>query len=226
MASKTTAQPTALVTGANRGIGLALCEALLADGFAVIATCRRASAELKALDCRVETLDICEDESVAKLRKALGNTALDLLLHNAGQMQRDDLERMDFTAIAAQFQTNAIGPLRLSKALRPLLKKGSKIVFITSRMGSISDNNSGRFYGYRMSKAALNMAGKGLSRDLAPDGIAVLMLHPGYVRTEMTGGRGHWSPAESARSMLDRIKELELSQSGAFWHADGTQLPW
>jgi NAD(P)-dependent dehydrogenase (short-subunit alcohol dehydrogenase family) len=226
MAPKTTAQPTALVTGANRGIGLALCEALLADGYSVIGTCRRASAELKALGCRIEKLDVCKDNSVANLRKALGNTPLDLLLHNAGQMQRDDLERMDFAGIAAQFQTNAIGPLRLSRALRPLLKKGSKIVFITSRMGSISDNNAGRMYGYRMSKAALNMAGKGLSRDLAPDEIAVLMLHPGFVRTEMTEGRGHWSPAESATSMLRRIKELELSQSGAFWHADGTQLPW
>jgi NAD(P)-dependent dehydrogenase (short-subunit alcohol dehydrogenase family) len=93
-------------------------------------------------------------------------------------------------------------------------------------MGSISDNNSGRMYGYRMSKAALNMAGKGLSRDLAPDGIAVLLLHPGYVRTQMTGGRGHWSAEESAKFMLGRIKELQIGQSGAFWHADGTQLPW
>jgi len=219
-------QPTALVTGANRGIGLALCEALLADGYKVIATCRSLSAELAALNCRVETLDICKDESVARLRQSLGEMKLDLLLHNAGQMQKDDLERMDFEAITAQFQTNALGPLRLSKALRPLLKKGSKIVFISSRMGSISDNNAGRMYGYRMSKAALNMAGKGLSRDLAPDGIAVLMLHPGYVRTQMTNGRGHWSATDSAKCMLGRIKELQIGQSGAFWHADGTQLPW
>jgi NAD(P)-dependent dehydrogenase (short-subunit alcohol dehydrogenase family) len=93
-------------------------------------------------------------------------------------------------------------------------------------MGSVSDNNTGRMYGYRMSKAALNMAGKGLSRDLAPEGIAVLLLHPGYVRTDMTGGRGNWNATDAANSMLGRIKELELSQSGAFWHADGTQLPW
>jgi NAD(P)-dependent dehydrogenase (short-subunit alcohol dehydrogenase family) len=93
-------------------------------------------------------------------------------------------------------------------------------------MGSVSDNNTGRMYGYRMSKAALNMMGKGLSRDLEPEGIAVLMLHPGYVRTDMTGGRGNWSSTDAVNSMLGRIKELELSKSGAFWHADGTQLPW
>ena len=220
------AQPTALVTGANRGIGLAFCKALLEAGYEVIATCRRPSDDLKALDCRVETLDICEDTSVNALAKSLGSTTIDLLIHNAGQLQRDDLDQMDLKSLTDQFEVNAVGPLRLTIGLRPNLKKGSKVVLITSRMGSVADNNTGRMYGYRMSKAALNMMGKGLSRDLEPEGIAVLLLHPGYVRTDMTGGRGNWSSTDAVNSMLGRIKELELSQSGAFWHADGTQLPW
>lgn len=220
------AQPTALVTGANRGIGLAFCTGLIEAGYQVIATCRRTSEALEALNCRIETLDICDDASVAALAKTLGSTTIDLLIHNAGQMQRDDLDQMDLKALTEQFEVNAVGPLRLTIALRPHLKKGSKVALITSRMGSVSDNNTGRMYGYRMSKAALNMAGKGLSRDLAPEGIAVLLLHPGYVRTDMTGGRGNWNATDAANSMLGRIKELELSQSGAFWHADGTQLPW
>jgi NAD(P)-dependent dehydrogenase (short-subunit alcohol dehydrogenase family) len=215
-----------LVTGANRGIGMALCEAFVAQGDEVIAACRSSSAGLEALGCRVENLDVCEDASAEGLAERLKGVTLDILVNNAGMLASDDLDRMDYAGVSAQFQVNAVGPLRVTNALRPNLKEGSKVVIVTSRMGSMADNNSGRMYGYRMSKAAVNMVGKGLSRDLAPLGVAVLLLHPGFVRTEMTGGRGNWNAEDAAQSMLARIKELQLGQSGAFWHADGTQLPW
>jgi len=217
---------TVLVTGANRGIGLALSEAFIARGDTLIAACRKPSPELIALGCRIEALDVCEPSSIQALVERLSGARLDILVNNAGLMAPDDLDRMDFDAINAQLQVNALGPLRVSAALRGNLGRDSKVVIVTSRMGSLSDNNSGRMYGYRMSKAAVNMVGKGLSRDLAPDGIAVLLLHPGFVRTEMTRGRGNWDAPEAAASMIARINELQLGQSGAFWHADGTQLPW
>jgi len=217
---------TVLVTGANRGIGLALSEAFIARGDTLIAACRKPSPELIALGCRIEALDVCEPSSIQALVERLSGARLDILVNNAGLMAPDDLDRMDFDAINAQLQVNALGPLRVSAALRGNQGRDSKVVIVTSRMGSLSDNNSGRMYGYRMSKAAVNMVGKGLSRDLAPDGIAVLLLHPGFVRTEMTRGRGNWDAPEAAASMIARINELQLGQSGAFWHADGTQLPW
>jgi len=215
-----------LVTGANRGIGLALCSGFLKRGYEVIGTSRQASSELEALGVQVETLDVSNPQSIQALSNRLEDTPIDVLVNNAGILSRDDLDSLDFDAIQHQFQVNAMGPLRVSQALRTNLRTGSKIVIITSRMGSMDDNTSGRMYGYRMSKAAVNMVGKGLSRDLAPDGIAVLLLHPGYVITDMTQQRGNWTATAAAESMLARIEELQLGQSGAFWHADGTELPW
>jgi NAD(P)-dependent dehydrogenase (short-subunit alcohol dehydrogenase family) len=121
---------------------------------------------------------------------------------------------------------NALAPLQLVATLRPRLAAGAKIGLVTSRMGSIGDNSSGGYYGYRMSKAALNAAGMSLAHDLRGAGIAVFLLHPGYVRTDMTGGAGERSPDEAAAGLLQRMDALGLAQSGSFWHADGTPLPW
>ena len=215
-----------VITGANRGIGFALCRGFLARGYEVIGTSRQESKALEAIGVQVESLDVSDPVSVNALSERLKDTPIDILINNAGILSRDDLGSLDFDDIEQQFRVNAMGPLRVSQALRTNLGKGSKVVIVTSRMGSMDDNTSGRMYGYRMSKAAVNMVGKGLSRDLAPDGIAVLLLHPGYVITDMTNQRGNWTAEAAAESMLARIEELQLGHSGAFWHADGTELPW
>jgi NAD(P)-dependent dehydrogenase (short-subunit alcohol dehydrogenase family) len=148
------------------------------------------------------------------------------LINNAGILSSEDLADLDFAAIQRQMEVNAYGPLRVSRKLLPNLKSGSKLVLITSRMGSIGDNTSGGMYGYRMSKAALNAAGASLARDLAGQGIAVAILHPGAVRTAMTGGHGQVSATDSVRGLLARIDELSLETTGQFRHANGEELPW
>lgn len=218
---------TALITGANRGIGLELCKQLKAKGFDVIAACRKSSPELDALGVRVETgVDVASDEAVKKLADKLAGVSIDWLVCNAGILSSESLDDLDFDRIRKQFEVNALGPLRVTKALLPHLKKGSKVALITSRMGSIADNGSGGMYGYRMSKAALNMAGKSLAVDLKDRGIAVIILHPGFVRTDMTGGNGMIDPDESARGLIARIEELTLDRSGTFRHMNGDELPW
>ncbi len=218
---------TALITGANRGIGLELTRQLRARGARVIGACRAASAELVATGARVEAnVDVTDGESIAALAARLRGERLDLVINNAGLLSMDTLEQLDEDAIRRQFEVNALGPLRVTAALAPLLERGAKVALVTSRMGSMGDNGSGRMYGYRMSKAALNAAGVSLAHDLAPRGIAVAILHPGYVRTDMTGHGGDIEPAEAARNLLARIDELTLATTGRFLHANGTSLPW
>jgi NAD(P)-dependent dehydrogenase (short-subunit alcohol dehydrogenase family) len=218
---------TALVTGANRGIGLALCRRLQDKGRQVIAVCRRSSTALDGLGVRVEAgVDVTSDEAVAALARRLDGVVIDELVCNAGILLEDDLDGVDLDDVRAQLEANAVGPLRVVKALRENLPRGGKIALITSRMGSIGDNGSGGYYGYRMSKAALNAAGMSLARDLKPAGIAVAILHPGYVQTDMTGHTGSVSPADSASQLVDRIEALALGTTGTFWHANGQKLPW
>jgi len=219
---------TYLVTGANRGIGYEYCRQLQARGETVIAVCRTISEELKQLGVQVEEkIDITSDASVADLRKHLGDTAIAALINNAGILKRVTLENLDFDSIRQQFEVNALGALRVTHALLPNLKAGSKIVLMTSRLGSIADNTSGNSYGYRMSKVALSMAGKSLAHDLKPRGVAVAILHPGLVQTCMTNfTSGGVTPEESVQGLLARIDELTLENTGTFWHANGEVLPW
>ena len=151
---------------------------------------------------------------------------LDILINNAGILRGDSIDRLQVSDIQEQFSVNALGPLLVTHALLSKLSSGSKVVIVTSRMGSIADNTSGRMYGYRMSKAAVNMAGKSLALDLAPKGIAVALLHPGYVRTDMTGGNGYISTAESARGLIAQIERLNMETTASFWHCNGDSLPW
>lgn len=217
----------ALVTGANRGIGLELCKRLIRQGRAVIAVCRTSSSELAALGCHVEAgIDVADAAAPALLAQRLSGVPLSLVIHNAGILTRESLDAFNVEQIEKQWQVNALGPLRLTHALLPNLGTGSKVAFITSRMGSIGDNTSGGMYGYRMSKAALNMAAVSLSKDLKPKGIAVAVLHPGYVQTGMTRGNGDVTPDVAAERLLSRIDELTLETSGTFWHAEGQVLPW
>ena len=219
---------TYLVTGTNRGIGYEYCRQLQQRGDDVIAVCRSSSAELDQLGIRVETgVDITSDASVAELANKLQGIELDVLINNAGIINRVSLDNLDIESIRQQFEVNAIGPLRFTKALLPHLKTGSKVALMTSRMGSIDDNTSGGSYGYRMSKVALSMAGKSLSHDLKPEGIAVAILHPGLVSTRMTGfTQNGITPAASVKGLLARIDALTLDNTGTFWHSNGEVLPW
>jgi len=218
---------TALVTGANRGIGLELCRQLKARGDHVIAVCRASSPELDKLGAKVEAnIDVTDAEALHGLGKRLGDTKLDTLIANAGVLRSEELGKLDFGSIAHQVEVNALGPLRTVEAFLHCLHEGSKVAVITSRMGSIADNGSGGYYGYRMSKAALNAAAMSLAHDLKPRSVAVITLHPGFVRTDMTSKHGQLDPAESAKMLLARIEALTLKTTGKFLHASGEELPW
>lgn len=219
---------TYVVTGANRGIGYEYCRQLKTQGNTVIAVCRTASEELKQLGVQVEEgIDITSDASVADLQARLGDRAIDVLINNAGIVKRVTIDNLDFDSIREQFEVNALGALRVTHALLPNLRSGSKLVLMTSRMGSIADNTSGSSYGYRMSKVALSMAGKSLAHDLKGRGIAVAILHPGLVQTRMTNfTSGGITPEESVKGLLARIDKLTLENTGTFWHSNGEILPW
>lgn len=218
--------PTVLITGANRGIGLALARRYHERGDTVIAACRRSSKALDALGVRVETGVELTDDDHAPLARRLEGTPIDVLVCNAGILRQSTLDALDLQSIREQFEVNTLGPLKLVAALRDQLPRGAKIALITSRMGSIADNTSGGSYGYRMSKAALNMAGASLAHDLRRAGVAVVLLHPGYVKTDMTGDSGDATPDEAARGLIARIDELSMETSGSFHHARGEELPW
>jgi len=221
---------TALVTGSNRGIGLELCTQLKQRGMEVIATCRHRSSALDALDVEViENVEVSEPKSLIDLANKLSGRRIDWLINNAGIADGISMDNIDDRAIASSirmFEVNSLGPLLTTQALLGNLGEGSKVGIITSRMGSIADNDSGGSYGYRMSKAAVNAAGKSLSIDLKPLGISVAILHPGWVRTDMTGHGGLIDTDESASGLLMRMEELNLDNTGSFWHTNGDLLPW
>ena len=220
---------TYLITGSNRGIGLELCRQIHEKGDRVIATCRKASKELRDLGVRIEeNIEISSNESITNLCKKLSGVNLDCLINNAGIYVFNSFENvLDKKCILRQFEVNALSPICMTHSLKHLLKRFSKVVFLTSRMGSIEDNSSGSSYGYRMSKVALSMAAKSLSIDLSKEDIYVAILHPGLVSTRMTGfTRNGISPEESANGLLKRIDSLNKKNSGTFWHANGEVLPW
>jgi NAD(P)-dependent dehydrogenase (short-subunit alcohol dehydrogenase family) len=218
---------TALITGANRGIGFSFAKLLKKRGDTVIAACRRSTPELAALGVEVlDGVDVTSDKSLNLMAEKLKGRSLDVLLNNAGLLASESLAELDFASIQRQMEVNAYGPLRVTHKLSGLLGRGSKVALITSRMGSIGDNTSGGMYGYRMSKSALNAAGKSLAHDLKPRGVAVAILHPGYVKTEMTSNHGNVEPDDAAADLLKRIDALNLENTGTFWHANGEILPW
>lgn len=215
-----------LITGSNRGIGLELCRQLHARAVQVIAVCRQPSPELEALGVRIEAgIELSSEAAIAELASRLAGVQLAGAILNAGILEADGLEDLQADSLRRQFEVNALAPLLLARALLPNLPSGSKLALITSRMGSIDDNGSGGYYGYRMSKVALNMAGRSLAVDLKPRGIAVAILHPGMVATRMVGFSGI-PPEQAARGLLERIDALSLQSSGSFWHANGEPLPW
>jgi len=216
-----------VITGANRGIGLALATQFKQRGNSVTAVCRKASNELKALGVSIiENIDVTNADSISQLSQQLSGKTIDTLINNAGLLEREQLGDLSTSTIEAQFKVNAMGPLLVTDALRNNLHKGSKVIMITSRMGSMADNGSGAYYGYRMSKAALNAAGVSLANDLKEDGIAVAMLHPGFVQTEMVNNAGDISADTAAERLIQRIDELSIETTGQFRHSNGDSLPW
>ena len=216
-----------VITGANRGIGLELAHHYLSQGWQVTGTCREPSPELEQLQIKViGDIDVTTKDSIDRLISALEGQTIDLLINNAGILNDDVLGNLDFDSLRVQMETNAFAPLRICEALIPNLKTGSKIANITSRMGSIADNDSGGRYGYRASKAAFNAIGRSLSIDLKSRGIAVAQLHPGFVKTRMVNFGGLITTQESVAGLSKLIEALTLDNSGSFWHTNGDELPW
>ena len=217
---------TTLITGCNRGIGLELARQFRERGDDVIGACRNAGPGLEALGIRIiEGIDVADGDSVSHLGKQVGDQRIDVLVNNAGILRGDNLESLDFDTMQELFRVNTLGPLRVTRELLGNLAEGSKVAIVSSRVGSIEDNGSGGNYGYRASKAAVNMVGVNLHHDLGRRGIAVVILHPGLVATDMTGGAGI-PPAQAAAGLIERIDELSPETSGTFWHAEGYRLPW
>jgi len=216
------------ITGANRGIGFEIVKQLRGRGDDVVAICRGPSDELEETGAHVvASVDVGDRDSVENLARKVGAEPLDMLINNAGILQSETLGADDWDdSIRRQFEINALGPLRVTLALSTLLRPGSKVGIVSSRVGSMADNSSGDHYGYRMSKAAVNMAGVNLAHELRSREIAVFLLHPGYVRTGMTGGGGSKDASTAARELIALMDHLTLADSGTFWHAEGYPLPW
>jgi NAD(P)-dependent dehydrogenase (short-subunit alcohol dehydrogenase family) len=222
-----------IITGANRGIGLELTKRFCEQKASVFALCRHSSSELnhlKSIGVKVfEGVDVTKSETLKQVSKELSGVELDVLVCNAGILKDESMKTMDSIdadSCLEQFNVNALGPLRTFAAFRPHLKKAAKVMMITSRMGSITDNSSGGHVGYRMSKCALNIATISLKHEFQSDGFVFGLFHPGWVQTEMTGKTGHLTPEESSRLLIKRLSELNAQTSGSFWHPEGEILPW
>ncbi|MBR9865739.1 MAG: SDR family oxidoreductase [Oceanospirillales bacterium] len=216
-----------VITGASRGIGLSFCRLYQARGDDVYAVCRTASEALKTLGVNIiDGADVTQTQGIERIASALGTVTIDLLINNAGILRNEVLGEIDADSIRQQFETNALAPLLVTEALMNHLAENAKVALVSSRMGSVTDNTSGGYYGYRMSKSALNIVGVSLSHDLKPRGVAVALLHPGLVATEMVGGHGDITPDQAAGRLAERIDELTLETSGTFWHSNGDVLPW
>ena len=222
---------TVVITGANRGLGLEFARQYHAAGARVIATARRPDAadELKALGVRVEQLDVTDAGSVGRLAAQIADQPVDILINNAGVGGRvQSIEKLDLDLMDRCFQVNCLGPARVTQALLPALRKGNRklVVNITSRLGSIELNTRGGYYGYRESKAALNMLSRSLAGELASEGFTCVVMSPGWVRTRMGGPRATLSPAESIEGMIRVISGLAPQDSGRFFNYRGEELPW
>ncbi|MDH3283128.1 MAG: SDR family oxidoreductase [Acidobacteriota bacterium] len=224
------ARPTVVITGANRGLGLELARQFGAKGYRVVGTARKpeAAKELRALGARVEQLDVADSESVRALAARLGELSVDVLVNNAGILVREGgIEEIDVDSIARSFEVNSLGPMRVTQALLPHLRLGKKklVVQITSRMGSIAQNEGG-YYAYRASKAALNMLNRSLAAELGGEGFTCVVLHPGWVRTDMGGPNARLSPEESVSGIIRVMDGLTREDSGRFFDHSGEELPW
>lgn len=229
---------TVLVTGANRGLGLEFCRQYAGDGWRVIAACRdpQGAQILNTLaasnpNIEVEALDVADFSQIDALAGKLNGQAIDILLNNAG-VYGDQIGHgfgnLDYAAWQTTLNVNSIAPIKMAEAFVPHLLKGSDklIATVSSLMGSLADNSSGGSLLYRSSKAAVNAAMHSLAIDLQPRSIGVLILHPGWVRTDMGGPDALIDVETSVSGMRRRIAEFALPQSGSFIRYDGNIAPW
>ncbi|MGE5537186.1 MAG: SDR family oxidoreductase [Gemmatimonas sp.] len=224
---------TIVITGASRGLGLEFVRQYAADGDRVIAACRDpgSASALKAVkgDVRVVALDVADGGSIRALADALANEPIDILINNAGVYGKaQSLGKMDYAAWLDVFRINSIGPMHLTDALLPRIAAGKRkvVAAVTSLMGSIADNSSGGYYAYRSSKAALNAVFKSLSVDLKPRGITSVVLHPGWVKTDMGGPNAPLEAPESVRGMRAVLAKVTINDTGRFFDYQGREMPW
>ena len=231
--------PSILITGSNRGLGLEWARQYAELGWHVYATCRfpEQADNLQKLsqqynNLTLHQLDITNPDQVTRIAQDLNNAKLDLLINNAGvyyeRWGKDKLGIIDYSAWLETFNVNTLGAIRVTEALRDNLAQSDKrlVVAISSHMGSIEDTKTPNDYAYRSSKAALNMAMKGLAYELADYGIGVLLFHPGWVRTRMGGNDAPLSPEESVRNMRALVDKFQQQHSGRFYRYDGVIVPW
>ena len=222
---------TVLVTGANRGLGPEFARQYKEAGWQVIGTARNpdAAEELRALGVRIVQLDVASQDSVDGLAAALEGEPIDLLINNAGIFPRvSKIDEIDFGDYERTLAVNTIGPVRVTRALLPNLRQGElkMIAGLSSNLGSIAENTRGTFYGYRESKAALNMFTKTLAAEFGPEGFTCVVLTPGWVQTDMGGPDAPLQPSESVSGMRAALAKLTPEDNGTFWSYDGSQMPW
>ena len=217
-----------IITGANRGIGLELAK-IFSKQYNIFALCRKPSEALLKLDHTTIVPDV-DLKSWIAIEQAVKKcpAKIHMIVNAAGILEGGSTPVGKLTAkgLQEQFVVNAMAPLFVVQSALEKLQRGAKVIMISSRMGSMADNTSGGCYGYRMSKAAMNAMSVSLAQDLKQREIAVGILHPGFVRTEMTGYAGQYTPEESAELLATRIEHLSLENSGEFRHARGEILPW
>ncbi|MEP5763341.1 MAG: SDR family oxidoreductase [Halieaceae bacterium] len=223
---------TVLITGANRGIGLALAEQFVDGGYTVIGTARKPdkARALKALGAEVEQLDVARQASVDALAQRLAARPIDILVNNAGIIGHatKDFAELDIDKLQGVIDVNVMGPLRVTQALLPNVQASERKVVadMSSMMGSMELNTWGCCLGYRASKAALNSLNKTLSVEYAKQGMTFVVLHPGYVKTDMNKGEGNITPAQSAQGLFQVISQLDQSNNGKFYDFSGKDMPW
>ncbi len=222
---------TVLITGANRGIGLELARQYAAAGWHVIGTARKPAAadELDAIAAKVVQLDVTDPASIERMARDLADTPIDVLINNAGiQPLMWKLDEIDFEAFDRALDVNLTGPVRVTRALLPNVRAGQlkKIVNVTTNLSSIADNTDGGFYGYRESKAGLNMFTKSIAVELAPEGFICIVMHPGWVKTDLGGPQAPLEVEESASGILHVIDSLTPADNGTFKTYAGEQMPW
>jgi NAD(P)-dependent dehydrogenase (short-subunit alcohol dehydrogenase family) len=229
---------TVVITGANRGIGLAFARQYAEAGWRVYAGCRQPerAQDLNRLAAgsggrlSVHPLDVTRPAHIQALAAVLGDTPVDLLLNNAGSYGPDDVRfgNTDEVAWLENFRTNVIGPMKMMEALVENVARSEQrlIASLSSKMGSMDDNRSGGAYIYRSTKAALNAVMKSAAIDLAPRGIIAVVLHPGWVRTDMGGPHGEIDADTSAHSMRALLARVTLEDAGTFFDVDGSVIPW
>lgn len=217
----------AVITGFTSGIGLELAKKLQENNYYIIGICRKQSKESNGfIDQVIDEVDMEMPELSLKKIEIDKFPNIDLLINNAGTLRKTSLEDLPLSEVQRMFNVNSVFPVMLTHRLISKLNRDSKIIMITSRLASIADNKKGGGYAYRMSKSALNAASKSFSIDLADKNISVGMIHPGFVQTKLTEFKGLISPEESAKGIMERINELNMTNTGGFWHSSGEALEW